>query len=236
MKKSLLLIAILTSTFAVAVANAATNLITDGTFSNSNVPAADLYTSTSGYYYANGFGGNFHLTNPIVSDNPWIFVDGSGVINGNTTAWGVPAGQQVAFIQSYIAPSGFDQFPSNAPSISQTFTTGTAGNYQLTFDLANRTNWGGTESVNVLIDGVQQGSTLTALSGNLSLYTFSLNALNANTNYTLEFAGVNPSTSDSTVFLDNVNVSAVPEPSEGALLLSGIGLIGFIASRRNRKI
>jgi len=39
---------------------------------------------------------------------------------------------------------------------------------------------------------------------------------------------------DNGTYTVGVAVSPVPEPTEGALLLSGIGLLGFIAARRNR--
>lgn len=42
--------------------------------------------------------------------------------------------------------------------------------------------------------------------------------------------------SEITFTLSPVTLSPVPEPTEGALLLSGIGLLGFVASRRKKAV
>ena len=48
--------------------------------------------------------------------------------------------------------------------------------------------------------------------------------------YTLQVTGIGSSQGGS--FGGNLNVVAVPEPTESALMLSGIALLGFIAARR----
>jgi len=36
------------------------------------------------------------------------------------------------------------------------------------------------------------------------------------------------------VLIDNIQVAAVPEPHEWAMMLSGLGLVAFVASRRRQ--
>jgi hypothetical protein len=50
-------------------------------------------------------------------------------------------------------------------------------------------------------------------------------------NYELKITGTGPTIGKASF---SGNISPVPEPSEGALLLSGLGLLGFIAVRRGR--
>jgi len=56
---------------------------------------------------------------------------------------------------------------------------------------------------------------------------------NANTQYQFDITGTFNGIKGSHATLVGT-VSAVPEPTEGALLLSGIGLLGFIAARRSK--
>ncbi len=49
-------------------------------------------------------------------------------------------------------------------------------------------------------------------------------------NYFLDITGT--AKSKNSVYNGNLTISPVPEPTEGVLLLSGIGLLGFIAARR----
>lgn len=207
-KNTLLVIALLSASSAFAN----TNLITDGNFLLSNI-------SSGSYGYENGFSGS------IPTDANWMFstTGATGVING-AGIWGLTGSVPVAFLQSF---SGF----TGAPTIAQTFSSASNA-FTVSFDMANRNGGSGTESVNVMIDGQTVVGSLAA-QGNFTQYTYNVSGLTG-TSHTLSFTGVNPTSGDSTLFLNNVSVSAVPEPTEGALMLSGMGLLGFIASRRKK--
>lgn len=69
-------------------------------------------------------------------------------------------------------------------------------------------------------------------------YSFDLsNVLAAGGNYTLRFAVANNMDSALQLGVDNVSlqVTAVPEPAPSALLLAGLGMIGAVVRRRNRR-
>ena len=54
--------------------------------------------------------------------------------------------------------------------------------------------------------------------------------------HTLTFTGLNPKNeTDTTGFIDNVSVLAVPEPETYAMLLGGLGLLGFVSRRKASK-
>jgi len=68
-------------------------------------------------------------------------------------------------------------------------------------------------------------------SGNLSISDTP--TLNSKDSYSLLVTDLTPTVP--ATYNGNITISPVPEPTEGALLLSGLGLMGFIAARRNRK-
>lgn len=197
-----------------ANANAAVNLIVDGGF--------NLGANVGAYNYANGFHGSL-----VGTGTPWTFTDGSGVAN-KASAWGGMANSNaLAFIQNY---SGFAH---NTPTVSQSFTS-SASSYVVTFDLAQRPS--NSESLQVLLDGQVLGNTLlTPVGASFTNYSFTVSGLTG-TNHTLQFKGVNNSNrNDSSLFLDNVSVTAVPEPETYAMMVAGLALVGVVARRRKAK-
>lgn len=109
--------------------------------------------------------------------------------------------------------------PLSLGGISQT-VTGRAGTYTISFDLGNQ---GGTFS-SVDFGGVNLLSGI----GDQGFTTYSFNVTVA-ANPTLRFSFVNV---PYYYALDNVSVSAVPEPANWAMLIAGFGLVGAAARRR----
>ena len=211
MKLRSLVFAVASLFLAAAASATTTNLIVNGDFETSNV-------GFGSYAYANGFSAL------VVSAPSWSFVDGTGVAN-HAGPWGGEATtSSVAFLQNY---SGFSP---NSPTVSQTFSSSDAA-FAISFDLAQRP--GNSESVAVTLDGNAVGTTLTPPGAAWSSYTFNVSGLTGAV-HTLAFQGINGTgAGDSSLFLDNVSVSAVPEPETYGMLFAGLGLIGFMARRRS---
>lgn len=113
-------------------------------------------------------------------------------------------------------------------SIGQTINFGAAGvAYELSF--AVQTD-GGQSNLSVLFGG----QTLLALDSpaadDFKLYTYS--GFSTGENMTLSFSFSSPI---STLYLDSVSVTAVPEPQTVALMFAGLAAVGFAARRASKK-
>jgi hypothetical protein len=121
--------------------------------------------------------------------------------------------------------SGFSQSFSLAAASSAT---------ALEFALALRPGYWSGQTVSVLVDGVQR-ATYTPGSSAWSLQHTDLGFLTAGS-HVLEFRGnmAWDGHTDTTAYLDAVklNVSPVPEPETYAMMLAGLGLLGFMARRK----
>ena len=119
---------------------------------------------------------------------------------------------------------------TNSSGVLRNFVDLIAGTqYTLSFWLAgNQRVDQGTESVNVHFGGVNQTFNLSYLD---PFKTFSLIYTPTVTN-TYSFGFTTNSNDNVGALLDNVSVTAVPEPETYALMLAGFGLIGFSARRR----
>lgn len=189
------------------------NLIVNGGF-ESPTPSGTFsapYNEPPNYTYpANG--------GPPTTVDSWTYAGGSGLINtlnppnawyGNTPPSGY-VGDQFAFVQS-------------TGSISQTFSA-SAGLGTVQWLQGSRPDFGsynGNQTYEVLLNSVAIGTYTTTSGENFALQTISgVNLLGGNN--TLTFEGL--ATTDSTVFLDQVAVTAVPEPATWAMLV-----LGFVA-------
>ena len=128
--------------------------------------------------------------------SPWVFTGGAGISGKNSgfTSGNPPAplGTQVAFLQG-------------TSTITQTVTGWAAGSYVLTFDAAQRGNYGVSEqSFEVLIDGSVVG---TFAPSGISYHGYSTVAFTVTAGtYTIEFLGLSAN-GDNTGFLDQVTVT-----------------------------
>ncbi len=155
------------------------------------------------------------------------------------TGWTI--GQDsVDLINNYWAPSSgkysLDLSGNQDGTISQSFGTVVGQKYVVSFDMAANPD-DRTDPVKVMQVGLSQQplyqfSSVGHTHSNMGWTTQSFSFVATSTSSTLHFASLQDSAGG--VALDNISVSAVPEPETYALLLAGLGLMGAIARRRGQ--
>src|SRR5271157_5319795 len=129
--------------------------------------------------------------------SPWTFSGGAG-LSGNDSGFTsgnppAPEGSQVGFLQE-------------TGSFTQSISGWAAGTYVLTFDAAQRGNFGVSwENFNVLIDGSVVG-TFTPTGTSYQSYTTAAFTVTAGA-HTITFQGLDSAGGDNTAFLDAVTIS-----------------------------
>ena len=204
--------------FTSVSAQASTNLLQNGSFEASS-PASD----SNSYCYTNyvggvachsvvpGWSGDFVL---ISADNgPWNNPQGLGnsaAIDGST----------IAGIQ-------------NESSLSQTISLA-AGSYTLSWVDTNRNGYGDNQTYDVKLNGSVLDTFSTQAGAAWAAHTLTFTVASAGLQ-TLSFAGQSLG-GDRTSFIDNVQlVSAVPEPSDLAMALAGLAVVGSMMRRRTAR-
>lgn len=188
-------------------------------------------TGANAAEFINGSFENGSLPNPTFST---VAGGNSSSING----WLV-TGNSVDYIGSYWAAQdgarSIDLNGNGLGGIQQTFDTVVGQLYNISFWLAGNT------------DGAPTTKSVKVTAGNASsIFTFDTTGFSAPANmgwknYTFQFKATGTSTLlsfeslDATAYgasLDNVSVSAVPEPAAWAMMMLGIGFIGGAMRRR----
>jgi hypothetical protein len=140
----------------------------------------------------------------------------------------VPVGSSFQFLGAsngnYV---DLDGSTGQAGTLSQTLTGLTDGYYALTFELAGNHRNGGVESTTITLSGAAN-TVLTPSMNDDSFYTI----VGYATGGVLSFSFHDASADNIGSLLDNVSVTAVPEPGNVSLLLAGLAALGFAARRR----
>ena len=170
--------------------------------------------------------------------NPYGTVAGGN--SSTITGWTV-LGNSVDFIGNYWqANQGTNSIDLNGAGqggIAQTFNTIVNQAYAITFWLAGNPDNGPTiKTINVTTNGVNGQLFAFDTTGfnksNMGWTKFTYNFVADDTSTTLAFNSQNAGSWGAA--LDNVSVSAVPEPATWAMMLLGFGLIGGAMRRRVR--
>ena len=155
---------------------------------------APLAANALGFDSANTMLNSRHYTyNP--RDTSWSFTSQAGVTGNNTDFTNgnpvAPGAQQVAFLQ-------------NQGSVSRVVANWSAGSYTIGFQLAQRANYGSSQVVQVLVDGVVVGTFAPTGSAYQAATTPSFAV--AAGSHTITFRGTR-SDSDATAFVGNVSIA-----------------------------
>lgn len=187
---------------------------------------------------------------PFASAAPNLIVNGgfeSSTFNGTFATYGVGSSSltgwtindgSVDLINSYWTPSSgaysLDLSGNTDGTISQSFATVIGQKYLISFDLAgNPDDHGDTEKyvqVGLSQQPVYAFETAGKTHGAMGWTTHSFSFQAVSTSSTLHFTSLQESAYG--VALDNISVTAVPEPETYAMLLAGLGLVGAAARRR----
>jgi hypothetical protein len=188
-------------------AHAATNLITNGDFEMPDVAtdSFDTYTNLGGY---------------------------------GATLWGSDSTSGTHKIVD-VAGDQFMQF-GGGDSAYTAFGVATGGDYMLTYDVVGSGFWA-LYNIDTSSYVSHLGNQLTQInSGGFAMSEGYFFTLAANNNYKLFFGSIGaglPGMSAG-LQLDNVSVTAVtpvPEPESYAMLMAGLGVLGFMSRRRQQR-
>lgn len=124
--------------------------------------------------------------------------------------------------------------PNGRGGVSTTIGTVAGWTYTVQFDLGSARNYNGATAagIEVFAGTASLGNfNLVAPVGNNNIWATQTTAtfLGTGANVALQFKGTS---GVQYIGLDNVVVTAVPEPGALALMLAGIGVVGFVARRR----
>ena len=200
------------SLFGATTANAAVNLVVNGGFENNTFGG----TGPDGYYNIGpaGSGANHDIPDGFGWSVPVNNVDivSNGRYGPNLSTGG-------AFNLDLV---GY----GSSGAISQTLATIVGQQYLVSLDYSSN-------------DGINNPTAIIAGDSTIGTIT----GTHAWQNYTGLFTATSTSTTfmisegvgggNAGVFLDNINVSAVPEPATWAMILLGFGLIGFAMRKRS---
>lgn len=198
------IIAVVALATATASAFAQSNLITNGTFDGNATAVCDV---------------SFHCYTTYTFGQDGI------------TGWTV-GGTSVDLIQGgygAITGTSVDMLGTPGPgSLSQSFATTAGQAYQLSFDLS--LNGSGSNASGLLAVSLDNGSA-TNFFGTTNHTSHTLNFTGTGSLLALTFSSAQTGDYSGAV-LDNVSVTAVPEPESYAMMLAGLGLMAGIARRR----
>jgi hypothetical protein len=211
---TLLQIAALATLVSAGNANAATELVVNGSFESDAIASAWAPVSAvTGWTSSAGGSSAFEIQ--------------KGATQGGLGGFNPAAASGTQYLELNT---------DRLTSVSQTIATTAGGTYALSFAYSGRPDTPG--GANSLMN-VYWGATLltpTALVGNnggtWQTYSQTLTALGASTS--LRFESLGPASSPSYgSYLDNVSVTAaVPEPETYAMLLLGLAMLGGLARRK----
>ncbi|CDG84886.1 FxDxF family PEP-CTERM protein [Janthinobacterium agaricidamnosum] len=209
-------------------------LVAAGSASAANTPATPLVPANpnlvvNGSFEANTFNGSFTQLSAV---NGWTSSNGvfelqKGANQGGISGFMPNAADGIQYLELNN---------NNLSSVSQNLATKAGGLYSLSFSFAGRPD---TPNQLPSLINVYWGNTLLNPSPLVGTDTgswqnFSLSTLTAQGALTsLRFESVGPTGAPTFgSYLDNVTVTAVPEPESYAMLLPGLALVGFMARRK----
>ncbi|MYM30817.1 PEPxxWA-CTERM sorting domain-containing protein [Duganella sp. CY15W] len=239
--QSILLSLSAVAALSAGMAQASTNLVTNGNFESttngtnkqlSSVMTLDAHRTTlTGWTSSNG------------NDGGYNFVLSSGLANTWDSAIWLKNSYTSSANGGNIFASDALYYPGTLSQSISGLTVG--GKYTLTFDyaLGQQVGFDGANSNNywqVGLGGSTQNSTaLSIANGGFSGWkTASMTFTATNASEVLSFLakGASPG-APPFMLLDSVSLtSAVPEPTTWGMLLGGLGLLGFVARRRSQQV